>query len=317
MNDERDLPFVYLCVKLILLVFPVAIYLYIPGNFNWWIAIAYYVIQLIFFAGPFILMLHNTSHRPFFKREHTLLNKFIPWILGPFFGETPESYYAHHVGMHHAENNLPEDHSSTMKFQRDSFRGFLSYYFEFIFLGIYQLYQYLSLKKKIKIRDEFRKGEATFWVFAAIMCFISWQATLAMFVIPVFLYRFLMMAGNWGQHAFIDPATPENNYRNSITCINSPYNQKCFNDGYHISHHNKPAMHWTDHPIEFQNNLPKYVAERAIVFRALDFFGVWAILMLKRYDWLAHFYVELDQAHPKSKEEIIELLKYRTRRFEV
>ena len=35
--------------------------------------------------------------------------------------------------------------------------------------------------------------------------------------------------------------------------------------------------------------------------------------MLKRYDWLANHYVQLDPNNIKSKEEIIALLKQRTR----
>jgi len=53
-------------------------------------------------------------------------------VIGPFFGETPESYFAHHLGMHHAEDNMPSDLSSTMKYQRDSFGDFMKYYSDFI-----------------------------------------------------------------------------------------------------------------------------------------------------------------------------------------
>ena len=47
-------------------------------------------------------------------------NYYIPWVLGPFFGESPETYFAHHVGMHHAENNLEDDISTTLPYVRDS-----------------------------------------------------------------------------------------------------------------------------------------------------------------------------------------------------
>ena len=46
------------------------------------------------------------------------LNLYIPWLLGPFFGETPETYFVHHVGMHHVEENLEDDLSSTMPYKR-------------------------------------------------------------------------------------------------------------------------------------------------------------------------------------------------------
>jgi fatty acid desaturase len=214
--------------------------------------------------------------------------------------------------MHHPENNMEGDHSSTLHYQRDSFCDFMKYYTIFILLGIQQLYQYLTLKKKIKIRDAFTRGESTFWIVTFGLLFVNWQATLALFIIPVFLYRFLMMAGNWAQHAFIDKNAPENNYRNSITCINSGYNKKCWNDGYHIGHHLKQAMHWTELPLEFQKNINRYVEEKAIIFKKIDFFVVWIFLMLKRYDWLASFYVPLSEANRLDKQQIISLLKERT-----
>ena len=43
--------------------------------------------------------------------------------------------------------------------------------------------------------------------------------------------------------------------------------------------------------------------------------SIWVFLMLKRYDWLADHYVAIDDRQ-RSKEEIIELLKERTRRIE-
>ncbi|MEX3640548.1 hypothetical protein AB3X90_40925, partial [Paraburkholderia sp. BR14427] len=36
-----------------------------------------------------------------------------------------------HMGMHHIDDNLPRDLSSTMRFQRDSVIGFLHYYLRF------------------------------------------------------------------------------------------------------------------------------------------------------------------------------------------
>src|SRR5581483_5336042 len=118
-------------------------------------------------------------------------------------------------------------------------------------------------------------GELAFFVATAALFAVNWRAALVVFVIPLVSTRFAMMAGNWAQHAFIDQASPENNYRNSITCINCGYNRRCFNDGYHISHHLKATRHWTEHPKEFMGNLSKYVAEKALVFEGIDFFMVW------------------------------------------
>ncbi len=55
-----------------------------------------------------------------------------------------------------------------------------------------------------------------------------------------------------------------------------------------------------------------YAAENAIVFSGIDFFGVWACLMLKRYDALAKRSVQLGDV-VRSKEETVALLRSRTR----
>ncbi len=124
----------------------------------------------------------------------------------------------------------------------------------------------------------------------------------------------MMMAGNWGQHAFVDADAPDNCYRNSITCIEVAYNKQCFNDGYHIIHHIKPAMHYTDMAQEFRDNLNDYAREKAIVFEGIDFFMVWFFLMTGNYKPLAKKYVRLDDTF-KSDAEVIAFLKSRTKRL--
>ena len=316
LNDKRDMAFVRLCAIIMVTTIPFAIYLFIPGCLTWWLVAIYYTFNFAFLMGPFILMLHLTSHRPMFKKQYSYLNNIIPWIIGPFLGETPEAYFAHHLGMHHAEGNMPEDHSSTMKYQRDSFKDFLKYYFSFLIVGTYQLATYLKKKNRTKVLTNFLKGELGFWLFCVALMFFNWQATLFVFVIPVIVVRFFMMAGNWGQHAFIDREHPDNDYVNSINCINGRYNRTCFNDGYHIIHHIKPTMHWTDLPGEFMKNLNNYAKENSIIFKKIDFFQVWFFLMTKRYDILAKNLITINH-HLQTKEEAIALLKQRTKRFDV
>lgn len=157
-------------------------------------------------------------------------------------------------------------------------------------------------------------GELGFYAAViALMC-VNWRATLVVLVVPFVVVRFGMMAGNWAQHAFIDATAPGNCYRNSITCINSTYNRRCFNDGYHIGHHIKQTRHWTELPEDFRSNLSTYDAEGAIVFEGLDFFLVWAALMVRGYEWLAARYVPLGAERP-AREEIVVLLRTRTARI--
>ncbi len=313
-NDIRDLPFVRLCIVICLTTIPAAIYMFAAGDFSWWLALIYFAYNSIFLMGPYILMLHNTSHGLFFKRKYNLLNKMVHWIIGPFFGETPESYYAHHLGMHHPENNLTEDLSSTMNYKRDSFIDFMKYFLRFFIFIVPDLSFYLNKKGRKRLLKRYWIGESSWYIIVAALMFLNWKAALVVFVIPLVFTRFMMMTGNWAQHAFIDLQTPGNCYRNSITCINSTYNKTCFNDGYHIGHHLHPSMHWTNLPVNFQENIMHYAEENAIVFRKLDYFMIWILLMTKSYGVLAKYYVDLTPGQNKTKTEIINLLKDRTKK---
>ena len=317
LKDERDLPFIYLMIKLALMFIPTAIILFTIDNTTWiwWSLAVVYGVGLVIFTGPFTLMLHNTSHRPFFKRAYKWGNRLIPWGLCPFMGQSPDTYFSHHIGMHHAEGNLEPDLSSTMKYQRDNFVDFMKYFLHFLFLGVIQLVMYHKETNKKKFMKKAIVGELSFLFLWAILLYFNWKATLLVFILPTIIVRFAMMSGNWAQHAFIDAKQPENSYLNSITCINTVYNKKCFNDGYHIGHHLKPHMHWTDMPADFKKNIDKYIAHKSLVFEGIDYFQIWVLLMVKAYGTLAKHVVNIGNNY-SSKEEIIALLKKRVGKIE-
>ena len=311
-NDVRDVPFLRLLLVLTFTIVPSGVAMFVFG-FRWAHAVPHLVAEL-WFMGPYILMLHNTCHRKFFNKKWASLNHYIPWVLGPFFGETPDTYFAHHVGMHHPENNLPDDLSTTLRYRRDSLWGFTRYFTRFAVGILFELPRYFVRKNRKSLAFKSVIGEFIYFgVMGALAYFVDWRATLAVFIVPYVLTRLLMMCGNWGQHAFVDKDAPENCYRNSITCINAGYNRRCFNDGYHIGHHVKQTRHWTEMPEEFSKNIATYAKERAIVFAGIDFFMVWVYLMLGAYKTLAKAYVQLDEENKLSEAEIIELMKSRTR----
>jgi len=315
-RDERDLPFIQLLTEIVLLQVPLAITLFVwnlsAGSLPWWMGLAYLLVNALVFIDRYTLMLHNTSHRRLFKKEHDWMNGLVPWFYNPFFGQTAGAYFAHHIGMHHPENNLPDDLSSTMKYQRDRFTHFLHYWGTFMTIGVVQLTGYLRAKRRSKMLRNFLVGEIGFYAVVAALLFVAPAATLWVFVAPFLLIRFLMMAGNWGQHAFVAAEAPACPYRNSITCINSRYNKRAYNDGYHIGHHVKANRHWSEMPEDFVNQRDEYIDKKAVIFEGIDFFMVWAFLMLKRYDWLADRFVDLRPEGEKlSREEIIALMKSR------
>jgi len=313
-RDERDLPFAYLTLKITFTLLPVAVLLYMPFVNGWTfalLAVLYQYLNNFTYKGPFGLMLHCTSHRALFKKEYEFMNHYLPWVIAPFFGHSPETYYTHHIGMHHAENNLEDDESSTMPYQRDSLRGFGHYFGTFFFMGIYHLAAYFFRKKRKRLLYRSVRGELLFILFCVGMSFVNFPATLIVFIIPFVLYRLIAMMGNWAQHAFISVDDPGNAYKNSITCINTKYNHKCWNDGYHISHHVKQTMHWTEHPVYFRKTINQYIDNEAIVFDGIHFLHVFIYLMRKRYDLLAKHFVNIGNRYA-SDEEVIAFLKKRT-----
>ncbi|MBC7451218.1 MAG: fatty acid desaturase [Cytophagales bacterium] len=316
-KDERDLPFVYLTVTILSTLVPLGLLLYIPGlpAFVWWpVAIVYFFLNNFYFKGPFGLMLHLTCHNKLYNEKHEGLNNVLPWFVGLFFGQTPETYYSHHIGMHHIENNLEDDESSTMQYQRDSVRDFLKYFGSFMYRGLLDLALYFNRKNRPKLLRKTITGEIFFYALCIGLSIVNWQATLIVFILPFIISRLIMMLGNWTQHSFIDASDPGNHYKNSITCINTKYNKKCWNDGYHISHHIRPTLHWTDHPSFFLKNTSKYADNKAIVFDGIGFLEVFIYLMTKKYDKLEKNFVNLE-TEARSSEDVILLMKERTRKI--
>jgi len=312
LNDPRDVPFIGLMAQC--LAFAAAgVALFFAGPWLWYAAPVYWGVLVFGLLDRFTLMLHCTSHRQLFKPTHRRLNYVIPWVLAPFFGQTPESYFTHHMGMHHAEENLAGDLSSTMRFQRDKFTHWLAYYGRFIGFALFDLSRYMLRKGRKRLFRRLALGEGVYWSVMVGLMLVRPGPAVVVFLVPLLLIRTLMMMGNWGQHAFISAAQPESPYLSSITCINSRYNRRCFNDGYHIGHHLQARAHWTELPVEFEKNQTEYGRQDAIVFEGVDFFMVWLLLMTGQWSRLARAFVKLPGAPERTEAEIIALLKQRVR----
>lgn len=315
LKDPRDLPLIHLTLRITLTLVPLTVLLFLTHGWVWWLVfVAHFYLNHLYFKGPFGLMLHCAIHRPLFKKEYETLNNYLPWFLAPFFGHTPETYRAHHIGMHHAENNMEDDHSSTMGYQRDNMRDFGKYVGRFLLFGVLDMYRYHRAKKRKFFMSRILAGEIAFYSMVLILCFVNFTATFFAFIFPLIVFRVVAMLGNWTQHSFVDPEDPSNHYKNSSTCINHKYNHKCWNDGYHISHHILPHLHWTEHPHHLQKFQHEYAENKALIFEDLDFLRIFLLLMRKKYAALADHVVNINGTFA-SKEEIIELMKSRTQKI--
>jgi fatty acid desaturase len=317
-KDPRDLPFLQLIVSIHLTVIPLAILLYLPvlEGFWWWgIALPYFYLSQFYFKGSFGLMLHCFCHRSMWQPRWQWIQKYVLWFLCPFFGHLGESYNSHHIGMHHIAGNMPEDSSSTMAYQRDSLKDFVKYWMNFMILGFHDTFQYLFKRKLKKFYVPLTWSEFLFFLFAIGMCFVNLKATLVIFVLPFFFARLVMMLGNWTQHAFVDPIEPEDELASTVICINTVYNHKCWNDGYHAFHHLKPSIHYTEYPLMFEKYKGQLAEKKTFVFSGVHYLHIFTWLMMRNYENLANHLVNINGTF-KNKGEAIALMKARVKKFE-
>jgi hypothetical protein len=66
-----------------------------------YVAMTAHVVFVIHTSASFVAILHNHSHVPLFKKNipgsQILNNVWQSWLLGPLFGQSPDTYYCHHI----------------------------------------------------------------------------------------------------------------------------------------------------------------------------------------------------------------------------
>jgi fatty acid desaturase len=303
--DPRDEVFVRLTLRVVAVM---ALSMACLHRFFHWGLVPVYLAIWGWVTPPVILMLHCTMHRPFIRRPRWL-DRAHPLVMS-FFCGIPTGYAEHHMGMHHMEDNMEEDLSSTLRYRRDSFLHFLAYWARFFFLIGAELPLYLRRHRRAAMARRALVGELSHQAVVVVALLLDWRFGLAAFALPYIAVRSMMMVGNWGQHAFINVDRRNDGLSNAITCVNSVYNRRAFNDGYHVGHHLKANRHWTELPQDFLDNRDKYREAGALVFQGLDFFMVSVLLWTGQWRVLARRFVRLD-GDTRSDDEIIDMLKAR------
>lgn len=321
LKDPRDTRLVYLLALWTVMFVPTPVYFFgirdSALSWAWWefAWIAAHVGLCIHFSASYVAILHNHCHVALFKKNGpaAILNStWLTWLVGPLFGQSPDTYYCHHIKMHHVTGNNPDDLSCTTWYERDNAWHFAQYFFRFYFLIIIELPIWFAKRGQYNYAVRGIAGEAIYWTVVYMLSKIDGFAAFLFFAVPHTVMRIGMMSGNWGQHAFVDPQNPDDDYKNSLTVINVRYNWIAFNDGYHTSHHLNALRHWADHPKQFVDNVDSYASRKTIVFEGLDFHGVFFALMFKNYKLLADRYVRLP-GDTRTTEEVMAFLKSRTR----
>jgi hypothetical protein len=190
-------------------------------RFSYWHGIVHLLMQ-VWYTGAYTLLRHQHIHQRGVLAKRSWMRVFdsvFPYVMDPLMGHTWNSYFYHHVKHHHIEGNGPDDLSSTIRYQRDNVWHFLHYVGRFYFLV------WLDLPLYFIKRGQYASGlRAGFWDLSSyaviiLLLRLNFKAALFTHLLPLLIMRVGLMAGNWGQHAFVDPNEPDSDYRSSITLI--------------------------------------------------------------------------------------------------
>jgi fatty acid desaturase len=316
LKGEENIVIAYVMANVLLTTVPFALGLYLLEEKlpDWCVSglgIAYVWFNIKTHARSFILALHYAVHTPIFNRKWKFLKHINSSILCNFFGIPLWTYYAHHIAMHHCEDNVgPNDLSSTMQYQRDSKLAHFKYMLRHVFFIWFELPYYLFQQKRYTVATRCTAGSIIFLVSTYVLFQLRPIATLFVFILPTIIISFALMEGNWKQHIFVDPDAPENNYRSTYACINTPTNALNFNDGYHIEHHENPGMPWHRLPKYFQTQLANYAQQDGFIFTNIGSGQVGRLVLNGQLEQLAEHYLNVGQKE-RTREELVEEFRRR------
>ena len=314
LRDQRDTPALRLMVSLTLTVVPVFAIQLLLGKPRLLLVIAFYLALYGLKLQRFVRMFsasHLEAHRRqgFFSDKYDkVFGRYLEFFLGYFYGNIPELGRTAHVCLHHRENAGFDDTRNTMGYDRTSRIDFLWYMADNIWtvLGVAP-YAYFRAKGDEKNRRRMLRGMAGYYAYFGAVFIYDWRIGILFVLVPILLMNFINAITAWVQHAFCDPERPEDYFANTVTVVDEV---NFLNEGFHLCHHHRSSLHWTEMPAHFERISDRMKTAGSLVFRDLDFFGLFLELtLLRRMDVLAEKLVPWE---PMEHEERLALLVKRT-----
>jgi fatty acid desaturase len=315
LRDSRDTPALRLMVSLTLTTVPIFVAQLVLVRPRLWLALAFY----LSLYGPkfqrFVRMFsakHLEAHRRqgyFSDKYDKVFGRYVEFFLGFFYGNVPELDRTVHVRLHHKENSGPDDTTSTICYDRTSKLDFLLYLSDNIWTVVgLTPYLYFKARGEDENRRRMLWGITLYAVFFAAIFLYSWRIGLAYVLVPLLVMNFIMAMTAWVQHAFYDEERPEDYFANTVTV----YDEVNFmNEGYHLCHHHRSGLHWTEMPSHLERISGKMRESGSLVFRDLDFMKLFLELtLLRRMDVLAEKLVPWE---PMDHAQRLALLQKRTK----
>jgi hypothetical protein len=314
LRDPRDTPALRLMLSLSLTALPIFVVQLILKKPQPLLIAAFYLSLYGFKFQRFVRMFsakHLEAHRPngYFKGVyHTIFGRYTEFFLGYLYGNIPELDRIAHVRLHHKENGGIDDTQESRNYNRTSLVDFGRYLSANIgtVLGLTP-YFYFRANGDEKNRRAMLWGMARYYAFFTALFIYDWRLGIAYALIPILCMNVITAITAWIQHAFYDAEHPEDYFAHTVTVLDD---MNFLNEGYHLCHHHRSSMHWTEMPEHFETIRDKMRDSRSLVFRDIDYMDLFVELTVRgRSEVLAEKLVPWE---PMSREEKLALLAKRT-----
>lgn len=314
LRDPRDAPALRLMVSLTVTAVPIFAIQLLLGRPRLLLVLAFYLSLYGVKFQRFVRMFsasHVEAHRRngFFSDKYDkFFGRYLEFFVGYLYGNIPELGRTAHVCLHHKENSGFDDTRTSMGYDRTSRLDFLWYLADNMWtvLGIAP-YAYFKTRGDEKNQRRMFWGMARYYAYFAIIFVYDWRIGILYVLIPVLCMNFINAITAWVQHAFSDPQRPDDYFANTVTVVDEV---NFLNEGYHLCHHHRSSLHWTELPAHFERIHDKMCEAGSLVFRDLDFLGLFLELtLLHRMDVLAERLVPWE---PLNHQQRLALLAKRT-----
>lgn len=316
LRDPRNSPFLphmlWLCTWIPAL-FLYAAYRHTTYGFEWIFFFIYHFLRIgprfRFFAHLHVLV-HREGHevQGLFKPEYWYLNYWpMQWLVGPFFGQVPNSYGVAHNKIHHRYDNGLDDVHTNLDLDRTKFSSYVIFVPRFLmyWAGFSPLVYFINNEEYVLAR-KMAKGMLYHTLLFAVVAYWNFTFAIAYLAFPFFeaVIFFSGIAYLW--HCWVDPKDPYNPYVTSVTIVDGHDN--IWNEDYHVIHHDNISVHWSLAKEFYEEHKAEYAANGATIFQDTEEGRMLFFMLTGNWDELAKSYVDLNgkMTHEDKKKLLIE-----------